>query len=257
PWPGHGLRDVVLNSMLNGAALNMELFAWACGSLVFVVALIVTRRLRALEWSMLAIIALVVGLHALYWFSGGPDFAARYWYLVIVPCIVLTVRAPAALFGAGTPGATRATVVMLALSASSVLTWTPWRASDKYHGYRQMGGEMRDFTRQQSLGDALVLVRGRRHPDYHEASLENPLDLRAPVTIYAWDRSAEVRRAAVAAYPDRPVYIIDGPTITGGGFRIVAGPLPAGSLAPEIPSSADIPSVVGRDANEGMQRRTP
>ncbi|MEO6444513.1 MAG: glycosyltransferase family 39 protein, partial [Gemmatimonadaceae bacterium] len=42
PWPGHGLRDVVLNSMLNGAALNMELFAWACGSLVFVVALIVT-----------------------------------------------------------------------------------------------------------------------------------------------------------------------------------------------------------------------
>ena len=257
PWPGHGLKDVVLNSLLNGAALNIELFAWACGSLVLVAGLLMSGRLRRSDWAMLGIIGLVVGLHTVYWFGGGPDFAARYWYLILVPCIALTVRAPAALFGEGTPGATRTTIAMLALCASSVLTWMPWRSVEKYQGYRLMGSDMRAFVRQHSLGRALVLVRGRRHPDYHEAALENPLDLRAAATIYAWDRTAEVRRAAVEAYSDRPVYIIDGPTITEQGYRIVAGPLSPGSLAAEIPSSADIPKVVGKDAVDGMQRRTP
>ena len=41
---------------------------------------------------MLAVIAVIVGLHCFYWFSGGPDFGARYWYLVLIPCIVLAVR---------------------------------------------------------------------------------------------------------------------------------------------------------------------
>ena len=257
PWPGHGLKDVVLNAMLNGAALNIELFAWSSGSLVLVAGLLMSGRLRRSEWAMIVIIAFVVGLHAIYWFGGGPDFAARYWYLILVPCIALTVRAPAALFGGGTPGATRTTMAMLALCMSSVLTWMPWRSVEKYHGYRLMGSDMRAFVREHSLGRALVLVRGRRHPDYHEAALENPLDLHAAATVYAWDRTADVRRAAVEAYPDRPVYIIDGPTITEHGYRIVAGPLPPGSLATGIPSSADIPKVVGDAANDGMQRRTP
>lgn len=249
PWPGHGLRDVVLNSLLNGAALDYELLGWACGSLVLIVALLCSRRLRALDVAMLAVIALVVGLHAFYWFSGGPDFAARYWFLIVVPCLVLVARAPGALFGRATPSAARATVAMLALSASAMLTWMPWRAVDKYHGYRFMSGDMRAFAASHHWGRALVLVRGRRHPDYHMASLENPLDLAdTSRTVYAWDRSADVRRAAVAAYPDRPVYIIDGPTVTGDGFRIAAGPLPPGSLAPDVPSSDEVPSIRRREA---------
>lgn len=258
PWPGHGVRDVVLNTLLNGAALNHDLLGWATGSLVLIVALFCSRRLRMLDGVMVAIIALVVGLHALYWFSGGPDFAARYWYLIIVPCLVLVARAPAALFGERTPSAARSTVAILALSASALLTWMPWRSVEKYHGYRYMTDDMRTFVASRDWGRALVLVRGRRHPDYHQAALENPIDLTDSTrTIFAWDRTADVRRATVAAYPDRPVYIIDGPTITGDGFRVTAGPLPPGSVAPDVPSSADIPKVVGRQAYDGVQRRTP
>lgn len=258
PWPGHGLRDVVLNSMLNGVALNLELLGWSTGSLVLLVALLCSRRLRRVDGAMLAVVALVVGLHALYWFSGGPDFAARYWYLIIVPCLVLVARAPAALFGGRTPSAARTIVAMLALSASAMLTWMPWRSVDKYHGYRYMSGGMRAFVASHPMKGALVFVRGRRHPDYHQAALENPLDLADPSrTVFAWDRTAEIRRATVAAYPDRPVYVIDGPTITGGGYRIAEGPLPPGSLAPHLPSSADIPKVVGEPSADGVQRRTP
>jgi hypothetical protein len=117
---------------------------------------------------------------------------------------------------------------------------------------------MRDFVASTPLQNALVLVRGRRHPDYHQAALENPLDLGDQSrTIFAWDRTAEIRRAAVSAFPTRVVYIVDGPTITGAGFRVVAGPLPAGSLAAELPSSADIPAVVGMEGGDGVQRRAP
>lgn len=258
PWPGHGWRDVILNSLLNGAALNLELFGWASGSILLIVVLVCSGRLRRSDWAMLGVIALIVGLHAFYWFGGGPDFAARYWYLVIIPCVALTARAPAALFGGGTPAATRATVAMLALTSSALLTWMPWRSVEKYYRFRNMSPDMREFVAEHPLDSALVLVRGRRHPDYHEAALENPLDLtHSSRTIFAWDRTHAVRQSAVAAYPTRQVYIVDGPTITGGGFRIVAGPLPPGSLAPELPSSIDIPAVIAGERREGSQQRMP
>jgi len=258
PWPGHGVRDVVLNTLLNGAATNLELFGWACGSLVLLVAAVASARLQRLEWAMVAVIVLVIVLHAFYWFGGGPDFAARYWYLIIVPAVILTSRAPSLLFGAGTPAAARATVAVLALSASALATWVPWRSVEKYHGFRYMSSDMRRFVASHDLGASLVLVRGRRHPDYHQAALENPLDLgNRARTVFAWDRTAEIRQAAVAAFPGRPVYLVDGPTITGGGYRIVAGPLPPGSTLPSLPSSGDIPVVVRGDRHDGAQRRTP
>ncbi len=255
PFPGHGLRDVVVNSLLNGSALNLELFAWATGSLVLLVAVVCSRRLRALDFSMLGVIVLVTGLHALYWFSGGPDFGARYWFLLIVPAVVLTARAPDALFGDDTPGSRRALLAMAALTAAALTVWVPWRAVEKYDGYRYMGGEMRAFVHEHPLGRSLVLVRGLRSPDYHEAALANPLDLRADTTIFAWDRSPAIRAAVVAAYPDRPVYILDGPTLTGSGYRIIAGPLPPGSTAPDIVSSEQIPKLTGDE--EGPRVRSP
>lgn len=240
PFPGHGWPDVIVNSLLNGSAINIELFAWATGSLVAVVVLIASRRLRRADWALLGIVALVAGVHALYWFSGGPDFGARYWYLVIAPLVILTARAPSALFGEGTPNATRASVTVLALTAGALVAFVPWRSVEKYYHYRGMSPAVQRLTRAHEFGTSLVLVRGGRHPDYHMAALENPLDLRAEGPIFAWDRSRPIRADVVRAYGDRPVYVVDGPSLTGGPFRIVAGPLPPGSLAPDLPSSDEL-----------------
>ena len=76
-------------------------------------------------------------------------------------------------------------------------------------------------------GELRSVVRGNRHPDYHSASAYNPVDLFAPVPVYAWDRGPAVRAKFLEAYPDRPVWILDGPTITHDGFRVIAGPLTA------------------------------
>ena len=105
----------------------------------------------------------------------------------------------------------------------------PWRAVDKYYHYREHapGHPHARQLRAHSETRSLVLVRGRRHPDYASATAYNPLDLTADVPLFAWDASPEARAQALDSYADREVYFVDGPTRTGNGFRVVAGPLTA------------------------------
>lgn len=223
PYPGHGARDVLVNTNLNVTQVNIELLGWSCGSLLAIWLLFSAGRARRQDWQMMTVIALIVGLHALYWFSGGPDFGARYWYLILVPCLVLAARgiesAEARLRGS--------MVAAAALVVLAMVVFVPWRAADKYYHYRGMRPDVRQLARQHDFGDALVIIRGDRHPDYHSAAVYNPVDLTARVPIYAWDRGPRVNERLLAAYPDRNIWIVDGPSRTGAGFVVRAGPLDA------------------------------
>jgi hypothetical protein len=249
PFPGHGALDVAVNALLNTFAINVELFGWVTGSLGIVLALLLWRRVTRPDWMMLAAIAVVAGIHSFYWFSGGPDFAARYWFLVIVPLCALTASGIRAL-GRGdgaTPGRIGAAVVALSLAA--LLTFLPWRSVDKYRHFRRMEPGMARLAEREAMQNALVLVRGLRHPDYHGAAIFNPIDLRSGRTVFAWDRSRAVRDSVVRAYADRPVFIVDGPTLTGNGYTLRAGPLPPGSLAPELPPTNELEELMRRERN--------
>ena len=57
------------------------------------------------------------------------------------------------------------------------------------------------------------------------AAIYNPLDVRADAPVYAHDRDDATRAELLRAYADRPVWILDGPSRTHAGYRIVAGPL--------------------------------
>ena len=225
PFPGHGPRDVVVNAALNVSSVNFELFGWSTGSLIAIILLVLWRRFDRRDWIMIALILVVVALYSTYWFSGGPDFGARYWFLVILPCAVLTVRGAEALAERlGHQGSSAVVTGMLILSLSAFVNVFPWRAIDKYHHYRGMRPDIRDLDRRYDVGPSLVLIRGNRHPDYASAFPYNPLDLRESRPIFAWDRSPEVRAQLLAAYPQRPVWIVEGPTLTGRGFRVVERP---------------------------------
>jgi hypothetical protein len=117
-------------------------------------------------------------------------------------------------------------VVLLvgALCLASLTTFVPWRAIDKYHHYRGMRPDVRRLAATYDFGRSLVLIGGERHPDYASAAPYNPLDLRADVPIYAWDRDSVVQEKLLRAYPDRPVWTIDGPSITGRGFSVKSRP---------------------------------
>ncbi|MBK8248086.1 MAG: hypothetical protein IPK85_11885 [Gemmatimonadetes bacterium] len=227
PFPGHGVIDVVINAALNLAALNQEWLGWATGSVLALLLVFVLRRWsRADTWHGVVLVSIVV-VHSFYWFSGGPDFGARYWFLIIVSCAALTARGLVEL-DARLPGTRdRAVRAALVLVAASWVTFVPWRAVDKYHRYRGMRPDIRQLSRASGFGRGVVFIRGARHPDYASAAAYNPLDLTADATLYAWDVSPEGRAEALTVYRDRPVYFVDGPTVTKRGFEVVAGPLSA------------------------------
>ncbi|MDQ3697851.1 MAG: glycosyltransferase family 39 protein [Gemmatimonadota bacterium] len=293
PFPGHGARDVVVNTQLNAFAVNIELLGWATGSVLLIAMLVLGGRLRRPDWLMLVAIAGIVGVHALYWFNGGPDFGARYWYLILVPCIALTARglewlevqvaawyppAPEIIDHAvawGPPpnidyapdagsdrhrsdaraiAPVRALAAAALLSLCALLTFLPWRAIDKYHRYRGMRPDVRHLAERHGFGRSLVLVQGRRFPDYASAAAYNPPDVRNPdAPVYAWDRTPQVRAELLAAYPDRPVWVVKGPSATDVGYRVVAGPLAPNEVATRAPA-ADPRFDRGGSNTEGVVR---
>ncbi len=230
PFPGHGLIDVIFNADVNTVLTNTELLGWATGSLVIVLFALFSRRLSRSDRLMVVASVGVIAAMSLYWFSGGPDFGARYWYLIIVPCAALVARGIEILEASTERGAgPRVLPAAAMLSVAALLVFVPWRAIDKYPHYRGMRPDVRSLAAAHRFGRSLVLVRGRPHPDYASAFAYNPVDLSSDATLYAYDRDPELRARVLAAYPDRPVWVLDGPTITGRGFEIHAGPLMPGS----------------------------
>jgi hypothetical protein len=234
PFPGHGWRDVVVNSSLNSFAINVDLLGWATGSLALLAMFVFTARLKASDWQMLLVIGAVTTAHHFYWFSGGPDFGARYWYFVIVPCLALTARGLEHLETlmdggrAGAPGGGRGSAVLAgaaALSLGAMLLFVPWRAADKYYGYRGSRPGVAALARANHFGRSIVLVRTLRGLEYASAFVYGDLDAGGDAPLYAWDRSPEVREAVLKAYEDRPVWFVDGPSATNDGYRVGAGPL--------------------------------
>ena len=231
-FPGHSPIEALINANLNTFSINIELFGWSTGSLILSGLFLFSGTSQKGDYSMLAVILAIVGVFSLYWFSGGPDFGARYWYLTVVSLVALSARGINFLettfqrvIGGSTSQSTRVIVAVLSLSSLALVNFFPWRAIDKYHHYLGMRPNIRYLAKEYSFGKSLVLVRGNEHPDYTSAFIYNPVDFTGDVPIYAWDRSPEVRRKLLAAYPDRPVWIIDGPSITGDGYKVIAGPL--------------------------------
>jgi hypothetical protein len=123
----------------------------------------------------------------------------------------------------------RATAAVAALCLLAIVNYIPWRSLDKYYHYLRMRPDVRILAQSHHFGRSLILVRGEGFPDYASAAIYNPIDLKADAPVYAWDRNPAVRAEVLRIYADRPVWIVDGPTLTHAGYRIAAGPLKAGS----------------------------
>ena len=245
PYPGHGPVDALINANLNTFAINTELFGWSTGSLVLIILMVFSGAVRGSDYHMLAVAAAVFVAYFFYYFSGGPDFGARYWFFMLVPCLALTVRAVQFLErmlheakDVSIYGGTQAIAAVLSLCLIALFNFFPWRAIDKYFHYRGMRPDIRTLAKEYGFGRSLVLIRGNRDTDYASAATYNPVDLYADAPVYAWDRSPEVRSQLLRAYPERRVWIVNGPSMTHAGFRVVQGPLPAYEVAKTI-------SVVG------------
>ncbi len=219
-FPGHGLPDVLVNGALNTFSLNTDLFGWVTGSLVLILLFLFSGRLQRGDVAMLVVIAIIVAAFSLYWYSGGPDFGARYWYLMLVPLIALTARAIGFLERVSGSAAARILPAVLALCLLSLMNYFPWRAVDKYYNYLLMRPEIAAIAKKYGFGKDLVLIRGNVHPDYSSAWIYNSTDIgRGSGTVYAhW--KPHLRNRLREAFPDRRVWLLDGPSRTQAGYRV-------------------------------------
>jgi len=226
PFPGHGPLDALVNLNLNGHSVNTELLGWPTGSVLIVAIALFARPRHRSDRLLLAAIVAVCGVYSLYWFSGGPDFGARYWFLTLLPCIALAARGVLWVSNeSGHPW--RVQTAVLALCGFTLVNYLPWRSLDKYHHYLGMRPDVRDLAASGRLGRSLVLIRGKSFPDFVSAAPYNPLDPRDPADpgpLFAWDKDPHTRERLLQAYPDRPVWIVNGPSITGLGYEIESGP---------------------------------
>jgi hypothetical protein len=222
PNPGHGPVDGVINANLNAFGINTDLFGWSTGSLFLVALFLCAGTLSRSDRALMAAVVVISGGYFFYYFSGGPDFAARYWFPVVIPLVALSARG---LEWLEARAGARAPVAIAALVIMALTTFVPWRALDKYRHFRGMRGDVPALARTHGFERDLIFVRGARHPDYASAAIQNPVDLQAAVPIYAWEKNPEVRAATIRAYPDRRVWFVDGPSVTGAGYRVAAGPL--------------------------------
>jgi hypothetical protein len=237
PLPGHGAADVVLNTNKNLFMTNIDLFGWAPGSLVLVWIALGIGRWRRGDAPILAVVATFAAGYNIYWFSGGPDLGARYWYPLLVPFAALTVRGTQMLAerAASRQSGGRLGAAVVAASLVAAATMLPWRAATKHYRYRGVTGEIRALAAAHAFDHALVFVRGANRRDYQSAFSLNPPTLDSPATIYAFDAGAEHRARVVNHFADRTVWVVGRPSSAApgtGAFAVVAGPLRPGTVPP-------------------------
>jgi 4-amino-4-deoxy-L-arabinose transferase-like glycosyltransferase len=240
PLPGHGPADVVLNLNKNLFMVNIDLFGWAMGSLLFVYLAFGLGRWRREDACLHVLVASYLIGYSAFYFSGGPDLGARYWYPILVPLAALSARgvqlATADLHarGALTHAGARVGAFIGAATLSAAVVMVPWRAATKHYRYRGITGEARELAASHHFEHGLVFVRAPENGrDYQSAFILNPPTLDDPATIYAFDAGPERRAALVARFPDRPVWVIGRGSEhldAGPPLRVLAGPLAPGTV---------------------------
>lgn len=245
PWLGHSPLEAAVTSQFNVFAIQAELCGWSTGSLLFVLLFFAVAKTTRTDRALLAFALAIPCAGACYWFNGGPDFGARYWYLVCVPLAWLTMRGLREV-GARAEVPARVAAFACALIVLAWCTWVPWRADDKYADYRGMNAAVRRLLARRDLGRALVLVYGLRHPDFASAAVYNPLDLEADAPIFAWAPDRVTRSALLEHYADRPVWLLAARGAGELGYEL-EGPLPAASVSRDE-LAALTPDLLPREA---------
>ena len=160
-WPidpnlGHGPIDALINTSLNGFSMNIELFGWGTGSFLFAIIFLLSGSYRKSDYLMFAVILAVYVAFFFYYFSGGPDFGARYSFLMIVPLVALSVRGieylETRLASSQQENSGRVLAIVFLLGLMALINYFPWRAIDKYYLYLNMRPDIRELAKEYQFG---------------------------------------------------------------------------------------------------------
>lgn len=220
--PGHGPLEAAISANFNLTLWDLELNAWSFGSLLFIAvgaAMCIRHRKYDLWFGVVTGTILVASL---YWYSGA-DVGPRYWFQCLPAFVIFSIVGASAL--AERLGAARRSVSVLLVAAS--LAGSPqliaWRSTNKYHDHRGVVADVRDLWRAGAFDHAIVLVRSANGPaEYSEYASAFPLNS-LPVgngPVFARDPDSAALERLRMAFPERPIIVLEAPSVTGSGFEI-------------------------------------
>ncbi len=237
--PGHSVLEAAINTNFNTHLTQIELFGWPLGALLLAIIFLLHPNWwlrRGAEVLLLAVVAMVIGGYALYWYHGA-DLGPRYWSLIIVPLATISALAAQRL---SAPDA-RLDWRIVAITAS--LAGLPAAVAygvTHYRDYRGMTTEMRRLSLAEGFGHDIVMIRGSRFSDYSSGFILNPPTLQGKGPLFVRAVEGTALDSLRAAFPDRRTWIIEGASLTGAGPRVVAGPLrPWREAAPTGPPPSE------------------
>lgn len=210
----HSLFEGVINTLTNISALHTDFMGWGIGSLVFVWVLLIYGRIDATDRMMLAIIIVVAGAHALYWFVASFYVGPRYWFMMIAPLVLLSAKG---VLETGTrleavglaSAAEKLNAVLLILCLFSVTVFLSYRGVTRYHDHRTYDDHYRSVVLPETEGTAQPLVLVTLRSQLASALFFNdpwfPLDK----PVYAKDLGGDANEAVIKAFPGRPVLYYD------------------------------------------------
>jgi hypothetical protein len=228
---GHSPWEALANLQNNMYLLNFDLFGWAAGSMFLAYFFVVWGRWSLLETGCIVFILVLIGAYSLYWFNGSFFIGPRYWYLVIIPLALISIRGLQTIIqklnvAGGRPDAgARTGAVVLVLAAISLMSFLPWKGTMKYFEFRGYHSQYRDLAASLDGKKSLVFINNTNNSDFGSAMMLNePLLAEAPV-IFARDLGPESNRAVAEAYPARDIYFVRGRDIWTHRIRVRSGPL--------------------------------
>ena len=235
-YPGHNVREALVNFQQNSYSMNFELFGWGIGSLSIFLAHILWGRWTRHDICMLAIIAVITSVYSLYWFSGSFYIGPRYWFMTFLPIISITasgirtlickfrsiqdVTLPIQKFGF-------IFIILCVVSMSSFLTW---RGISRYYEFRGFHTDYRDILAENNLDNSLIFVKSGSKSDFASAFMYNSPGLSGSGPIFARDLGSKSNRAIAGAFPDRSIYYINGRADNVSHAHIVLGPVSRSTL---------------------------
>lgn len=245
PFPGHSPFEALIQAQQMYYSLNLELLGFAIGSVAFAAIFLLWGRRSKLTMAMSIVIVATVAAQALYWFSAFDYVGPRYWYMLLVPMLVLSAAGivvsarnfdglfPESLasyrIGAG--------VAFLGLCA--VVVFSSWLGVNKYPGFRGYHADYRVLSQDERFRHALVFVSMDNYIEYESAFWLNDFDRNSARPVFARDLGDTVNRQVAASYPQRPVYFVEGRSHHSANrprVTLERGPIPPGAFAAGTPA---------------------
>ena len=235
-FSGHSPGEALINAHQNLSEVNSSLLGWGGTSLLFALVFVLWGKWTSFAAAMLTIVIATAALYSLYWFYGGYYAGARYWFLMLVPLLVLTalgittcIREFHRLFPDAMV-ASRVGVGVGFLCLCSLLVFQSWLGFNRYPGINGYHSDYSQLARQEQFRSALVFISTDSDQEYGSAFWLNDFSPQSESPLFAKDLGPASNRQVASAYPEREIFFVTGRSKNQHFVTVTRGPLTLNDL---------------------------